>query len=171
MRRFVRVFTNRNFIFILSIVLGLTIRNVPEWIKHFTVPALAIVMIVSLTQISLKSFLDIKVITKPILYSILFNYIIFGVVMLALARFLIIDRDTIITIASAGTVKCLIHSGTFLIISPRTIDRIKIKFLFVKTLTNLRKSIPFILWDHCLTIAEAASLKGFILDASENRYG
>ncbi len=89
----VRVLTNRYFIFILSIVLGLTIRNIPEWIKHFTVPALAIVMIVSLTQISLKSFLDIKVITKPILYSILFNYIIFGVVMLALARFLIIDRD------------------------------------------------------------------------------
>jgi BASS family bile acid:Na+ symporter len=74
-------------------VLGLAIKNVPDWIRHFTVPALAIVMVVSLTQISLRSFMDIKAIARPILYSILFNYIIFGALMLIMARFLIDDRD------------------------------------------------------------------------------
>ena len=92
-RRLATILTNRNFIFILALVLGIAVKNVPDWIKHFTVPALAIVMIVSLTQVSLRSFLDIKAIARPILYSILFNYVIFGAVMLVMARFLIDDRD------------------------------------------------------------------------------
>jgi BASS family bile acid:Na+ symporter len=91
--RLARILTNRNFILILAMVLGLAIKNVPDWIRHFTVPALAIVMVVSLTQISLRSFMDIKAIARPILYSILFNYIIFGALMLIMARFLIDDRD------------------------------------------------------------------------------
>ena len=93
MHRVARILTNRNFIFILALVLGLALKNVPGWIKYITVPALAIVMVVSLTQISLKSFLDIRAIARPILYTILFNYIFFGVVMLAMARLLIDDRD------------------------------------------------------------------------------
>jgi BASS family bile acid:Na+ symporter len=93
LKKIISIIKNRNFIFVLSIVLGLVISNVPEWIKYLTVPALAIVMTVSLSQIPLQNFLDVKKITRPVLYSLLFNYLIFGVVMLVMARFLISDRE------------------------------------------------------------------------------
>ncbi len=93
MKKIIRIITNRNFIFILSIVLGIVIRDVPKWTSHLTIPALAIVMTVSLTQISLRSITSIKSIIRPVLYSILFNYIIFAAFMLAIARFLIIDKE------------------------------------------------------------------------------
>jgi len=85
--------TNRNFILALSIILGLLIKNIGDWVKHLTVPALAIVMVVSLTRISLKAFLDFKAVIKPTLYTLLFNFVIFGAVMLIPAWFLIKDNQ------------------------------------------------------------------------------
>jgi bile acid:Na+ symporter, BASS family len=85
--------TNRNFILLLAIVLGLSIRNMGDWVKNLTVPALAIVMVVSLTRISFKSFANAGIVLKSTFYTILFNFVIFGAVMMALARFLIKDND------------------------------------------------------------------------------
>ncbi len=89
----VRILKNRNFIFILAFTLGLSLGNIGNWIKHLTLPALAVVMIVSMTQISLKSFLPLKDLIKPILLSVLLNYFIFALVMLGIARFLIPQRE------------------------------------------------------------------------------
>jgi BASS family bile acid:Na+ symporter len=93
MKKILWLATNRNFILALSIILGLLIKNVGDWVKHLTVPALAIVMVVSLTRISLKAFLDFKAVIKPTLYTLLFNFVIFGAVMLIPAWFLIKDRQ------------------------------------------------------------------------------
>ncbi|MBM3700262.1 MAG: hypothetical protein FJW68_05025 [Actinobacteria bacterium] len=92
MKKFIAIITNRNFILLLAIILGLSLNTV-SWIKHFTVPALAIVMVVSLTQISFKEFLSARKIIIPSLYTILFNYFIFGAVMLLMAWFLIDDKQ------------------------------------------------------------------------------
>jgi len=93
LKKFLWLITNRNFILLLSIILGLSIRNIGDWVKNLTVPALAIVMVVSLTRISFKSFANAKLVLKSTLYTILFNFVIFGAVMMALARFLIKDND------------------------------------------------------------------------------
>ena len=93
MKKFLWLITNRNFILLLSIVLGLSIRNMGDWVKNLTVPALAIVMVVSLTRISFKSFANVRLVLKSTLYTILFNFVIFGAVMMVLARFLIKDND------------------------------------------------------------------------------
>lgn len=89
----IRILKNRNFIFVLAFVLGLSIGNKGDWIKHLTLPALAVVMVVSMTQISLKSILPLKNLVKPVLLSILLNYFIFALVMLTLAWFLISERE------------------------------------------------------------------------------
>lgn len=90
----IKILKNRNFILILALVLGLLIGDkIGIWIKQLTIPVLAIVMITSFAQFPLKTFLDFKSIIKPALYSILLNYFISGAVILALAWFLIPDRD------------------------------------------------------------------------------
>jgi BASS family bile acid:Na+ symporter len=93
MKKLLWLVTNRNFILILSLVLGLLIKNIGDWVKHLTIPALAIVMIVSLTRISFKAFLDFRKVIKPTLYTVFFNFVIFGAVMLLPAWFLIEDRQ------------------------------------------------------------------------------
>ena len=93
MKKFLWLVTNRNFILLLSIVLGLLVRNIGDWVKNLTVAALAIVMVVSLTRISLRSLVNARLVIKSTLYTILFNFAIFGAVMLMLAWFLIRDSD------------------------------------------------------------------------------
>jgi bile acid:Na+ symporter, BASS family len=93
LKKFLWLITNRNFILLLSIILGLSIRNIGDWVKNLTVPALAIVMVVSLTRVSFKSFANARLVLKSTLYTILLNFVIFGAVMMALAWFLIKDND------------------------------------------------------------------------------
>jgi len=90
MKIFLKIITNRNLILSLAIILGLLVKT-GDWIKHATIPALAIVMIVSLTRISLKEFLPVKSIVKPVLQTILVNFFISGSVMLLLAWLLVDD--------------------------------------------------------------------------------
>jgi BASS family bile acid:Na+ symporter len=89
----VKVLKNRNFIFILAFILGLSIGNYIGWIRHLTLPALAIVMMVSMTEIPLKSFLPLKSLTKPILLTIILNYFVFAAVMLTMAWFIIPEKE------------------------------------------------------------------------------
>jgi BASS family bile acid:Na+ symporter len=89
----IRILKNRNFIFILAFVLGLSIGHLIGWIRYLTLPALAVVMVVSLTQISIRSFLPLKSIVKPLLLTIILNYFIFALVMLLMAWFIIPDRE------------------------------------------------------------------------------
>ncbi len=93
MKKFLWLITNRNFILLLSIVLGLSISNIGDWVKHLTVPALAIVMVVSLTRVSFKSLANARLVLRSTLYTILFNFVIAGAVMIILARFLVRDSD------------------------------------------------------------------------------
>jgi bile acid:Na+ symporter, BASS family len=93
MKRITGILTNRNFILLLSILLGLTVSNIGTWIKHLSVPALAVVMVVSLTQISFKELASPGKILLPTLYTLFFNLLIFATVMLSMAYFLIKDRE------------------------------------------------------------------------------
>src|SRR4030043_631521 len=89
-----KILKNRNFIFILALVMGFLIGDsVGTWIEHLAIPALAIVMIASLVQFPFKNFLNFKSLIKPALYSILVCYFIFGAALLLLAELLIKDKQ------------------------------------------------------------------------------
>ncbi len=89
----IKILKNRNFIFILAFVLGLSIGHLVSWVKHLTLPALAIVMVVSLTQIPIRSFLPLKSMLKPVLLTVVLNYFVFSFVMLTMAWFIIPERE------------------------------------------------------------------------------
>ena len=89
----IKVLKNRNVIFALALILGLLIGDIGSWIKHLTLPVLAVLMTVSMTEIPIKSFLPLKNAVKPVLLSILLNYFIFALVMLTMAWFLIPERE------------------------------------------------------------------------------
>jgi BASS family bile acid:Na+ symporter len=89
----VRILKNRNFIFILAFILGLSIGDYIGWARHLTITALAVVMTVSMTQIPLKSFLPLKSLIKPVFLTILLNYFVFAAVMLTMAWFIVPQKD------------------------------------------------------------------------------
>lgn len=89
-----KIFKNRNFILALSFVLGLTIGDkIGTWIKHLTIPALAIIMIVSMLEFSFGTMKDIKSVIKPAIYSIICTYFIFGFIVLILSRVFVKDSE------------------------------------------------------------------------------
>lgn len=89
----VKVLKNRNFIFILAFILGLSIGNHIEWIRYLTLPALAIVMTVSMTEIPLRAFLPLKSLIKPVFLTIILNYFVFAAAMLTMAYFFIPEKE------------------------------------------------------------------------------
>lgn len=89
----VRLLRNRNFILILAFVLGMTLGKVASWTEPLTLPALALVMTVSVTQISSKGFLPLRGLVRPMLSAVAFNYLIFSTVTLLLAWWLMPDQE------------------------------------------------------------------------------
>ncbi len=90
---FVKLFKNRNFIFILALALGLILGENAWWLQYLTIPALAVVMTVSMTQLPLKEIKKGKGIFKPILWAFILNYVVFGTAILLLSYFLIDDQQ------------------------------------------------------------------------------
>ena len=88
-----RLFKNRNFIFILAFVLGFAIGDNLPWIRYLVVPALAIVMTVSMSEVNNRSFLPLKSILKPAVFIFLLNYVLFSLISLIPAYLLIEDPE------------------------------------------------------------------------------
>ncbi len=89
----IRLLRNRNFILILAFVLGMTLGKVASWTEPLTLPALALVMTVSVTQISSKEFLPLRGLVRPVLLAVAFNYLILSTVILLLAWWLMPDQE------------------------------------------------------------------------------
>jgi BASS family bile acid:Na+ symporter len=89
----IRLLRNRNFILILAFVLGIALGKIANWTEQLTLPALALVMTVSTTQISSKALLPMRGLMRPMLLAVAFNYLLLGTVMLALAWWLMPDRE------------------------------------------------------------------------------
>ncbi len=84
---------NRNFVLVLAVVLGLVIGDYAGSIKAYTTYILAIVMTFSMTNIRTSSLYPPKTLLKPMLIGILLNYLVYAVVMIGLAYFLIEDKE------------------------------------------------------------------------------
>lgn len=84
---------NRNFLFIAAIVLGISVGQAARWTQPWTLPALAVAMTVSITQVTSDAFWPLRKLVRPTLLAILLNYVILGTVILVPARLLIPERD------------------------------------------------------------------------------
>ena len=71
----------------------MTLGKVANWTEPLTLPALALVMTVSVTQISAKEFFPLRTLTRPMLLAVAFNYLLLSTVMLLLAWWLMPDQE------------------------------------------------------------------------------
>ena len=88
-----RLFKNRNFIFILAFVLGFAIGDNLPWLRHLVVPALGVVMTVSMSEINNRSFLPLKSAIKPAVLIFGLNYILFSIISIIPAYFFLEDIE------------------------------------------------------------------------------
>lgn len=85
--------TNRNFLFLASIVAGMALGGRAQALARYTLPALALAMTVSATQVPSSALWPPTRLLRPMLLSILLNYALLSTVMLGLARWLIHEQD------------------------------------------------------------------------------
>jgi BASS family bile acid:Na+ symporter len=84
---------NRNFLFISSVVLGIALGRAARWTQPLTLPALAVAMTVSTTQAASSAFRPLRKLARPMLLSVVLNYLILSGVILILARWLVPERE------------------------------------------------------------------------------
>ncbi|GAB4116353.1 MAG: hypothetical protein Kow00103_11960 [Candidatus Caldatribacteriota bacterium] len=84
---------NRNFILILAFVVGLFFPGLAYYTRSLTIPALALVMTVSLSDIATKDMWQIKQLSKPFLLGILMNYCLLSSLFLLLTLLFIPDSS------------------------------------------------------------------------------
>ena len=88
-----KLLNNRNFIFLLSIVLGLLLPEPAQWTKLAMMPALALVMTLATVNVPNDYFLKPRDILVPSLWGMVMTYVVLGGVILAMAALLIPDRN------------------------------------------------------------------------------
>ncbi len=95
---------HRNFILPLAFVLGFTCPQLAQWTKSLTIPALVLVMTISISQIPTRQILKWQSLVQPLAIGILFNYLFLGSLLLILNQWFIFQdpiRIGMILVASA----------------------------------------------------------------------
>ena len=80
---------HRNFIFVLAVMAGLFFDNGAQWTSHLVIPALSIVMTLSIIGISNNVLRSLQSHVTPILLGIFMNFIILGNFIIGMSAFLI----------------------------------------------------------------------------------
>lgn len=80
---------HRNFILPLALVLGFACPQLAQWTKSLTIPALALVMTISIAQIPTRQILKWQSLIQPLAIGILFNYLFLGSLLLILNKWFI----------------------------------------------------------------------------------
>jgi BASS family bile acid:Na+ symporter len=88
-----KLFGNRNFIFILAIALALAAGQGAERIEPLLLPTLAVAMTLTATSITNRDLAAGRSSPRPILVSLLLNYVLMGGMMLLVASWLIEDSE------------------------------------------------------------------------------
>lgn len=84
---------NKTFILALAFVTGLIFSDVASMAGVLTLPALALVLTVSTTQVTVKDFLPPKKMIRPVALAFTFNYLILSTVMIIMAWWLMPSHD------------------------------------------------------------------------------
>lgn len=91
---FKKLFRSRNFLLILAIVLGFTTgKTVATWTEPLVLPALALIMTLSATNITSRDFTSFKTMPGQIFASLILNYVVMGGTILLMGWWLIDDRE------------------------------------------------------------------------------
>jgi BASS family bile acid:Na+ symporter len=88
-----RLLGDRNFILTLAIVLGLTLGQGAQWTQGLVLPALAFVMMLSMTGVEGALFRSPRSMLAPLLGGITLNYVVQGGVTLLLSALLIREES------------------------------------------------------------------------------
>lgn len=91
--KLLRTLGNRDFLFIASVAMGIALGRVARYTQPLMLPALAVAMTVSMTQVASSAFRPLRKLVRPMLLSVVLNYLIFSTVMLILARWLVPERE------------------------------------------------------------------------------
>lgn len=83
------LFTNRNFIFILAIGLGLAFPQITRWTEPLALPALALAMMLAALNVPNNFFRTPKALIRPALAGIMMTYAIQGGLIMVMSSFLI----------------------------------------------------------------------------------
>ena len=90
----IRLFRNRNFLLVLALGLGLVVgKPGASLTQPMVLPLLALVMVISALNISIRQFTSVKKVFRIVLYSLLLNYLLLGGIILLLAKWLILDYE------------------------------------------------------------------------------
>ncbi|OFX20117.1 MAG: hypothetical protein A2041_02410 [Bacteroidetes bacterium GWA2_31_9b] len=93
MNYFFNILLHRNFILIFGVFMGLIFGEYATYFKGYTIYLLGLTMIFSTTGISTKSIFPLKKIIQPFLVGTFLNYVVFGIVILVLAWFLMPTKE------------------------------------------------------------------------------
>ena len=106
----IRFIQNRNFILVLALLLGILAGDFAVYFKDYSLYVLAFMMFVSLNSFSFAEIKDVRLVIRPVLISIVLNYFLFGILILAFARLFYLPDDDVfkgfvfIVIAPPGAV-------------------------------------------------------------------
>ena len=93
MSKLVGLFRDRNFILALAIVLGLTLGQGARWTQSLVLPALAFVMMLSMTGVEGRLFRSPRTVLVPLLAGITLNYVVQGGLTLLLGPLIIREES------------------------------------------------------------------------------
>lgn len=82
------IFRNRNSILVLAVILGLTLGRFAQNVSSLNVLALALSMTFAMTALPFKELLPLKRVIQPLAAGALLNYLLFGLVVVSLAYWL-----------------------------------------------------------------------------------
>lgn len=84
---------NRTFILVMAFVLGVISGDIAAGVQILTLPALAVVLTVSSTQITFQDFFPLKQMIRPLFWALAANFILLGSVIILLAWWLMPEWD------------------------------------------------------------------------------
>ncbi|UCC59352.1 MAG: hypothetical protein JSV02_06215 [Dehalococcoidia bacterium] len=91
--RLYSLFRNSSFIFLVAIVVGMAFSGGASATEHALVPVLALVMVISILDISLKAFLNFREVLPPVLVTLVLNFVVLAGTYIGLSYLLIDDPD------------------------------------------------------------------------------
>jgi bile acid:Na+ symporter, BASS family len=87
------IILNRNSILVFAVLSGLIFGNYASLIKDYNIYILGVTMIFSMTGLNLSIIKSFNQVAKPFLMGIILNYLVFGLVLLPLAWFLMPTKE------------------------------------------------------------------------------
>jgi len=93
LRRLLWGLGNRNVLFIAAIVLGITAGEWAQYTKAWTLPALAVALALSSTQVEASAFRPWRKLVHPTRVSVFLNFVLQAATMLLFARVLVPERE------------------------------------------------------------------------------